>query len=111
MKSIIHGEVILLGIKALPEGLKEVQVKDNFYVVGESETHGNDHRVAVKNKLKVRFYEDEKGQLFMVNETETEIYCPKEGRHDRVVVAPGIRKIKKAMEFDHVKKQLRQVRD
>lgn len=105
-----HGEVCFFETKNLPTDLKPVEVKDNFLIVGESETHGNDHRVAVKDKEKIKFWEKD-GVLYMENLCETEIYCPNEGRHDTVVLPPSIWEIDKSKEYDYLTQELRNVAD
>ena len=110
MQKFIHGEVIGFEVKELPKSVKKIEVKDNFYIVGESEIHGNDHRVAVLDKNKVMFYEKD-GTLFMRNIVEAEIYCPNADRHDTQIIPPSVWEIRKAQEWDYVEQQARQVAD
>lgn len=105
-----HGEVNFFQTCKLPEGLKPIEVKDDFMIVGESETHGNDHRVAVLDKEKIKFYEKD-GILYMQNFTETEVFCPNEGRHDTITLPPSIWEIDKSKEFDPLTEELRSVTD
>ena len=105
-----HGEVNFFQSKKLPRGIKPITVKDNFMIVGESETHGNDHRVAVLDKEKIKFYEKD-GILYMQNLVETKIYCPNEGRHDSIVLPPSIWEIDKSQEYDYLSQELRNVAD
>lgn len=107
----MHGEVVIKTGFQIPQNAKPVDIKDDFIVVGESETTGNDHRIAVKDKSKVLFFEDENGVLYMKNEIETEVYCPKAGRHTPVVLPPNIWKIDKRKEFDYLNMEVRNVRD
>lgn len=109
MQKFIHGEVLGFEISELPQGCKKVAVKDNFYIVGESETHGNDHRVAVKDR-EVEFFEKD-GTLYMRNLGETKIYCPNDCRHDTAIIPPAIWEIRKSQEYDYLEMQARQVRD
>jgi hypothetical protein len=111
LKHYTHGEVNFFETKELPKNLKKIEVKDNFYIVGESETHGNDHRVAVLDKQQIDFFEDENGTLYMRNLVETNVFCPNENRHDTITLQPGIWEIDKSMEYDYLEQELRQVRD
>ena len=107
---IIHGEVNFFQTAELPKGAKKVDVKENFFVVGESETHGNDHRVAVLDKEQVKFFERD-GVLYMVNTEATKVYCPKSDRHDTVEIPAGTWEIDKAKEYDYISEMTRNVRD
>lgn len=109
MRKWIHGEVLGFEINKLPQNCKKVEVKDNFYIVGESETHGNDHRVAVKER-EIEFFERD-GILYMVNKSSTDIYCPNDSRHDTQSIPPSIWEIRKSQEYDYIEMQARQVRD
>jgi len=111
LRHYTHGEVNFFETNMLPNNLSKVEVKDSFYIVGESETHGNDHRVAVLDKQKVEFFEDEKGTLYMRNLTETNVYCPNKDRHDTVTLQPGLWEIDKSMEYDYLEQELRAVVD
>ncbi len=113
LRKFIHGEVVVYETKQLPNTVKKINVNssENFFIVGESETHGNDHRVAVLDKNKVEFFEDENGKLYMRNLVETEIYCPNKYRHDTEPVPPSIWEITKSREYDYIEQQARQVRD
>lgn len=104
-----HGEVNFFKVKALPKNLKKVDVNGGYYIVGESETHGNDHRVVVKDQ--VEFYRDQFERLYLRADVETEVYCPKGDRHDAITILPGLYEIDKAKEVDPLTKKLRDVAD
>lgn len=108
-RKFIHGEVLGFEISELPSDCKKIDVKEDFYVVGESETHGNDHRVAVKEK-EVEFFEKD-GTLYMRNLTGSKIYCPNKNRHDSAIIPPSIWEIRKSQEWDYVEQQARDVVD
>ena len=110
MRKFNHGEVIGFELSELPQDCKKLTIKNDFYVVGESETHGNDHRVAVLDKATVEFFE-KGGVLYMKNFVEAKIYCPNKDRHDDAIIPSGLWEFKKAQEFDYVEMQARQVRD
>jgi len=105
-----HGEVNFFQTCKIPPEAKQLEIKDNFVIVGESETHGNDHRVAVLDKEKIKFYEKD-GVLYMQNLCETEVYCPNEGRHDTITLPPSVWEIDKSQEYDYLEQELRSVRD
>jgi len=104
-----HGECNFFQIEKMPINLTKIDIKENYFVVGESETHGNDHRVAVMDK--VEFYRDQFERLYLKADVPTRVYCLKEGRHDEVIINPGIYEINKALEIDPLTKKLRQVAD
>lgn len=111
MKKLVafHGEVVPVQIERLPEGLKKVQPKNGYVVVGESEVTGNDHRVCVKER-EVEFYE-KNGVLYMKNLQPVEIGCVIEERHDTCEIPTGIWEFKKALEYDPLEDVLREARD
>ena len=110
LRKLMHGEVVIKEITKLPEDLKEINIKEDYIVVGASSTIGNDHRIAVKDKEKIKFYEKD-GVLYMVNLTETNVYCPKTERHAPSTLPPSIWKIDKRKEWDYIEQQVRAVRD
>lgn len=107
LRKAVHGEVILVECK-IPKEAKRVDVKAGFYVIGESETHGNDHRVAVKEGVEI--YELE-GTIFVKNDVETDVYCPNKERHSTKVLPISEWKIKKAHDFDFLNNKGRIVVD
>ena len=111
-KAAFHGEVVFKEITdtSILKGAKKVTVKDNFYIVGESETHGNDHRVAVKDKSKVEFYTRD-GVLYMRNTETVDVYCPNEGRHSTMQLPSGTWVIDKQQELDYLSQEMRNVVD
>lgn len=108
-KTIFHGEVILTKINSIPKQAEQIKINNDYFVVGESETHGNDHRVKVDNEYVTFFMYC--GILYMKNTQETEIYCPKKDRHDTVKLSPGTRQISIAKEYDYLTKETRLVKD
>jgi hypothetical protein len=106
-----HGECNFFQLTSLPVTIKKIEVRENYLVVGESETHGNDHRVAVLDKENVQFFRDSFERLYLKADIETKVYCPKEGRHDEIIIKPGIYEINKSMEVDPLTRKLRQVAD
>lgn len=110
LKRFLHGECIVTEVTSIPSDAKKITVRANHFVIGDSETTGNDHRVAVLDKTKVEFFEKD-GILYMKNTIETDVFCPNERRHGRMTVPPSIWRINKAQEFDYVEMQARDVKD
>ena len=108
MRKLIHGEVIFYEVKGLPKGAKKVEVKKDHYIVGESETTGNDHRIAVKEGVDI--YEKD-GVLYLVNDVDTDIYCPNEKRHGRETIPPSIWVREISKEYDYFSQKLKPVAD
>ena len=106
-----HGECNFFKLTKLPENIKKIEVKENYLVVGESETHGNDHRIAVLDKENIEFFRDSFEKLYLKANIETKVYCPKEERHSSITIQPGIYEINKSMEVDPLTQRLRQVAD
>ena len=104
-----HGEVNFFQVEKLPTNLQKIEIKENFFIVGESETHGNDHRVAVMDK--VEFFRDQFERLYLKNDVETTIYCPNGDRHDTMKLPAGIWEIDKSLETDPLTQKLRYVAD
>jgi len=111
LRLIKHGEVLFFECKGLPKGLTQIEVQQEYIIVGESETHGNDHRVAVADKLKVKAYKDADGSLYMTNLDKTKVFCPKREKHGESELPESVWEIVKANEFDYVTNQVREVRD
>jgi hypothetical protein len=104
---ILHGEVAFYEIDKIPDDADGIVVNDNYYVVGESETHGNDHRVDVfDTKL---FTKDD--ILFLESIGTTKVYCPNKSRHDTITLPKGNWKIGHAQEYDYFTESLNRVRD
>ena len=110
-KMFSHGEVNFFEIEKLPEQLEKIEIKDDFYIVGESETHGNDHRVAVLDKENIQFFRDSLEKLYLKTDTETKVFCPKKDRHDSIVIPPGTYEINTSLEADPLTQKLRKVAD
>ena len=111
MRQIIkHGEVLLKSVDALPTKASVKHVGESFVVVGESETHGNDHRIAVLDKTAHKFYEKD-GVLYFVATAPSEIFCPNSEKHEAITIEPGTWVVDKAREMDWLSQEVRQVAD
>lgn len=109
MKNVLfHGELILKEVASVPSKAKKLNVKESFKVLADSETTGNDHRVAVKEGVEI--YELN-GVLYLENDVATEVYCPNEKRHGRRELKPGHWQIGIAQEFDPFEARKRNVAD
>ena len=109
LRMIKHGEVLFYEVENIPESAKKIDVKESHYVVGESETHGNDHRIK---------YVEDLGELYMTPEDKvfistigTEIYCPNRTRHATIELPTGKWEVGHAKEYDYFSESLRKVRD
>jgi hypothetical protein len=105
---IFHGEVCIFEVDSIPHDAKKVENKSNHYVLADSETTGNDHRVAVLEDTEI--YERD-GVIYVSAPTQTEVFCPNEERHGRKVLEKGFWKVKKAMTVDHITRSREAVRD
>lgn len=107
LRKINHGEVIFYEVKSIPKDVKKIEINAAHFVVGESETHGNDHRVSTID-TSVFTKED---VIFLESIGKTEIYCPNETRHDRITLPAGKWQVGHAQEYDYFSESLRKVRD
>lgn len=106
-KMILHGEVAFYEVTDIPNLAVKLNIKEGHYVVGESETHGNDHRIVLDERTDVFTLED---QIFLKS-IGTEIYCPNETRHDTIELPEGTWKVGHASEYDYFTEELNRVRD
>lgn len=107
MRKAVHGEVVFVESK-VPNGAKKLSVENDYYIVGESETHGNDHRVMVKDGVDI--YELN-STLYIKNSVDTEVFCPNKHRHDTKVLPASEWEVKKAHDFDFLANEERVVED
>ena len=108
-RMVLHGEVALFEVKELPQTAKKIDIKKDYYVIGESGTHGNDHRVAIKDKVEV--FEDENRIQYIKNFINTEVFCPNDTKHSTKVLRPCIWEIGHAQQTDHLTGLVERVRD
>lgn len=101
MKRIItHGEVNFIECDSLSKDLNKLEVTEDFFIVGESETHGNDHRINVSEGIDL--YTSQLNELFLSTvKKETTVFCPNRGKHDPVTIPKGVWKIVKGREYDY----------
>lgn len=114
LKTSFHGEVIFHQVQQLPTGavpykLKREEMAGNKLIVGKSEATGN-HHVVETDPQKVEFYEVD-GQLYMRVKEEIKASCVVTGRHDDMIITPGVYKKKVAKQFDYYKMAKETVKD
>ncbi len=109
LRKINHGEVVVLEASRVPSGAKKVVAKENYLVVGESETIGNDHRISVS--IGTTLYHSD-GKLYVENSDDEKIYCPSPQRHcDSVLPGGSIWEFGIAQEYDYLTMEKRNVTD
>lgn len=108
MKTYFHGEVAVKQIKKLPKDLKLIQLKNQRYIIADSETTGNHH--CIENIDGVELYEKD-GVLYLKNEVPCRMFCVDESRHDTEILPAGIWEINRAKEYDYLTEMVRSVAD
>lgn len=109
MRTIFHGEVAFFEVKNIPKNAKSLEIKEDYYIVGESESHGNDHRISTVEDC-VELYLTDEDKLF-ISTIGTEIYCPNRTRHATIELPAGKWEVGHAQEYDYFAQVKRQVRD
>lgn len=110
MRTLTHGEVLLMKSDKLPEGLKAVKkFKDNCYKLADSESSGNFHLLEAKDG--VELFEDDSGVLWLKNEVPTDVFCALQDRHDTITLESGVWEIDRAQEHDYLTGMVRKVSD
>lgn len=107
MKKVLHGEAVIRSCE-LPKDAKKLEIKKNYFVIADSETTGNDHRVSVCDDVEI--YEKD-GTLYIKNDVETDVYCPNKQRHGTATLPKGTWEIGIAKEFDYLADNERNVAD
>jgi len=107
LRKINHGEVIFKET-ILPKNANSIKNDKDFFVVGESGTIGNDHRITCKADT---FLFEKDGVLYIKNDSPVDIYCPDESRHDTEVLPTSTWEIDIAQEFDYLTMEQRNVAD
>jgi hypothetical protein len=105
---IIHGECMVFKSK-IPANAKKLDNVKNYLIVAPSETTGNHH--VVDNVPGVTFYQDDKGVMYMENETDTQIRCIVADRHDAITIKPGTYEFGSQQEYDPFTARMQKVRD
>ena len=108
LRKLNHGEVILKEVKEIPKDSKKLKVTQDYFVIGESETIGNDHRVKV---LEDTMLFEKDGVLYIKNESPSQVFCPNDGRHDNETLPPSSWKIDISQEYDYLLQEQRNVAD
>lgn len=104
---ILHGDVSLLPLEKLPDGLRKLETVNNFVVRhGES---GHRHTLTIDKPADVDIYLDE-ATGFHVFEVKKAVTISHE-EHATLVIEPGIFIEKAEQEYSPFEKQLRTVQD
>jgi hypothetical protein len=110
MKTLTHGEVILMKVNKMPEGLKRVNLfKEGCYKLADSEVTSNFH--LLEDKPGVELFEDSNGVLWLKNDVPCDVFCAIKERHDNITLEPGIWEIDRAQEYDYMTDLNRKVSD
>lgn len=107
LRKLNHGEIIFKET-ILPKDKTALKTTDNFFIVGESETVGNDHRVVIKEDTLLF---EKSGVLYIKNDSPIDVYCPNISRHDTVALPSGSWEITVAQEYDYLTMEERNVVD
>ena len=106
---ILHGEAMCFHSQ-LPDGVKEIKPSNKeFHIIADSETTGNHH--VIDAGAGIKFYEDDAGTCYMVNEKDTQVRCLIDNRHDAKPLEAGVWEFGIQKEYDHFEQNLRNVRD
>jgi len=109
LRKINHGEVVVKEVESIPDTATTINIKENYIVVGESKTIGNDHRVSVSSGTTM--YADN-GKLYMKNISKEKIYCPIPQRHSEAELPAGsIWEFGIAQEYDYINEVKKNVCD
>lgn len=112
MKKIMyaqHGEVGFYKTDCkIPSDAKKLNPDSGRYIVADSETTGNHH--CVKDQTDLELFEKD-GVLYMKCETESEVFCVDQARHDTIKLPAGTWEIKKSIEYDHLLDEVRECID
>lgn len=108
-KHFSHGEVNLFEVEQIPGTAKKIEIKSDFLKLADSETLGNDHRLALNEDIEI--YEDVDGTVYIKNILPTKVFCPHEERHATVDIPPSIWKKKISQEYDYITQEQRNVAD
>jgi len=106
-KIIFHGEVAFFQVDNIPKTAKKISVDKDYFIVGESETHGNDHRVST---IDTEIFTDE-DVMFLKSIGKTQVYCPNQTRHDTLTLPACDWMVGHASEWDYFTERQNRVRD
>jgi hypothetical protein len=104
-----QGDVLLVGLSALPEGLRKVTPKDGKYVLVEGEHTGHSHRMDANE---VEVYVNEKGRQFI--KLLTDVASLKHQTHDVQIVESKMYhffEVERIQEIDPFTEEIREVQD
>lgn len=94
----------------LPKNAKRIKTTNNqYHIIADSETTGNHHVVDLNES--VEFYMDDDGNMFMVNNEDTQVRCLLPERHSAIPLEKGCWEFGIQKEYDHFEQNLRAVKD
>lgn len=103
-----QGDILILKIDKLPQGLELKQTKKNV-IVEEGEVSGHFHKLQVveRSKSTVKMIEKDNGFYFQIEDESVELTHPE---HPTITFEPGYYWVGKQYEYDEIE-ELKQVRD
>jgi hypothetical protein len=102
-----QGDVLLVKVDRLPDGLKPAKRGERGYVLAEGETTGHAHVIDAPAD-DVDVFVDEKGELFVRAKKAVTI---KHEEHKHQKIKRGVYKVGKVREIDPFSEEIRSVRD
>lgn len=99
-----HGDVDIIGVEKLPEGLKEV----NTLTLAFGEATGHHHSFAVADRKNLTIYEDAQGNKWI---TVAKNSALTHQEHKTLTIKKGFYQVKIEQEFDPFKDEINKVRD
>jgi len=99
-----HGDVVIRKINKLPKNSKQISERPLAY----GEVTGHSHRVIVKDKTKIRFYEDDEGRIYFKLETPAKVIHEE---HKPITLNSGIYTTKIIREYDYIEETINEIKD
>jgi hypothetical protein len=99
-----HGDVDLLGIEKLPEGLKEIK-HDGSFILAYGEATGHHHKITAE---RLRIYQDAEGKHYLQVGESAELTHQE---HKTITILPGIYRQEQEREYDYWSQSTRRVLD
>ncbi len=99
-----HGDVLLETVEAMPDGLEKVERTERGFVLAEGEVTGHAHTVAQDIKL----YKDKDGTMYLKSDKP---FTLRHQEHAAIRFLPGIFRVFRVREYDHLAEMERRVAD
>jgi hypothetical protein len=104
MKQVQHGDVCLEEVKTIPEGLAKVERGEKGFILAEGEVTGHAHIVREDIKL----FRDKDGTMYLKSDKP---FTLRHEEHKTIRFLPGIFRVFRVREFDHLAEMERKVAD